>query len=289
MAEQTTGSGGLMDVDSKEFKDIESKLSGASQRVEAEDSKPEGHTPQVEEQTLTAKVAALEKELARVRGAKRDERDEEVVKLRERLAKMEGRLESAKSDGHKPIAEYEDTELLAFKHRWDDVLDQAREGGDSDKVKLAKANIRAIEQALLNRGKPKVESDEQTEDARKELAAIYEETLKDVPDLGDRNSELWKAAKEWHDAHPALMSRLGPLGDMMAVAKVVMKRPDLMKDVAKAARKDILSNIEKATDKAIKAGGGSPDLKGVPDFANMTTEEFEKVEHRMMAGLPLSG
>lgn len=246
-----------------------------------------------DESSLADKVSALEKELARVRSAKRDERDEEVVKLRERLAKMEGKLESSASGDRKSIKDYQNKELLAFKHQWDDVLDQARDSGDAEKVKTSKANIRAIEAELMDRGNPKTPasdpSSDDLEETRKELAAIYEETVKEVPDLADKNSELWKACKVWHDAHPALMKQLGPLGDMMAVSKVMIQQPELLKGLAVAARKEVIGNIEKATRQAIKSGGGATGVTAAPNFSAMSSDEFDKLEQRVMAGLPLTG
>jgi len=155
MADESAETGtGLMDVDSKEFKDIESKLTGApAEPARVETGKDAKALPLDESSaTLSGKVAALEKELARVRGVKRDERDEEVVKLRERLAKMEGKLEAGKPASEKTIADYKDKELLAFKHQWDDALDTHRDAGDHEKAKIAKANIRLIESELLERG-----------------------------------------------------------------------------------------------------------------------------------------
>lgn len=226
---------------------------------------------------LKNSIRGLKAELSRVRGQRTDSATE-ASELKERLARMEGRLDELKSSRQSDSAQdslkrLDDTKLLELDTAYEDELADARAVArlaerDGDTEGIAKANQR-ISQARQMRTMLKAEVTRrgearasQTKTASEEeallnteLEALFTDVYKVAPELSDRNSEIWKAGQAEYRKLPTLTKKLGPLGELIATAAAIAKNPQLL---SKKATEKVLSDIESITDKAFQKGGTAP-------------------------------
>lgn len=227
--------------------------------------------------TLKNSIRGLKAELSRVRG-QRTSSESEASDLKERLARMEGRLEEIKGSQHSTSAQdslkrLNDEKLLDMDTAYEDELADARavarlaeRDGDTDGI--AKANQR-ISQARQMRTLIKAEVARRTEEkvtTRKsaseeetalsgELENLFTDMYKVAPELADKNSELWKAGQAEYRKLPTLTKKLGPLGELIATAAAIAKNPNLL---SKKATEKILNDIEQVAEKSFQKGGTAP-------------------------------
>lgn len=250
--------------------------------------------------TLRNSIRGLKAELSRVRG-QRSHSETEASDLKERLARMEGRMEELKGSTQSTSAQDSlkklgEDKLLDLDTAYEDELADARavarlaeRDGDTDGV--VKANQR-INQARQMRTLIKAETARRVEDravAKKsaseeevtlstELETLFTDVYKAAPELADKNSEIWKAGQAEYRKLPTLTKKLGPLGELIATASAIAKNPHLL---SKKATEKVLSDIEGITDKAFQKGGTAPktgaktsnyslnSMKDVTDFEEM--------------------
>jgi len=249
---------------------------------------------------LRNSIRGLKAELSRVRG-QRSHSETEASDLKERLARMEGRMEELKGSSQSTSAQDSlkklgEDKLLDLDTAYEDELADARavarlaeRDGDTDGV--AKANQR-ISQARQMRTLIKAETARRVEDravAKKsaseeevtlstELETLFTDVYKAAPELADKNSEIWKAGQAEYRKLPTLTKKLGPLGELIATASAIAKNPHLL---SKKATEKVLNDIESITDKAFQKGGTAPkagvktsnytinSMKDVTDFEEM--------------------
>lgn len=281
-------------------KDVKEKKPASS--AEAEDDDDSG------EEKLRDKVEALQKELARVRKNK-NESGEEVQGLRESLARVQGQLETLvrageqKSDSAK-LSKYTEPQLVEGQTQWEDELldarDALREARKEDnkqaiaeasrQVAIAKNTLSAIRQELLDRtkrvGADQAKAQSEANKIVEEVVEMYDKAYESFPDLKDKDSEIWQAGNEEYLARPSLMKQLGPLGELVAVALAITTNPELVggKKQAKAARKELLSEINDKAESALLKGGGKTKSKSSTNFADMGGDDFDRIVHKIKMG-----
>lgn len=273
----------------------------ATSSVEAKETEKETEAASLEEQ-----VSGLTKELTRVRKS-RVTSDETVQELREQLAAVRGQLQSltAKdSSATNKLAKYSDEQLVHGQTEWEEELvdaraslRKAREDGNEASAErferaigVARATLNAVRTELLERTK-RVGADQakaQGEASRivQDVVSIYDRAYESFPGLKDKDSELWQAGNETYNANPALMRQLGPLGELVAVAIAIAENPKLVGGAkeAKAARKELLSEINTKAEKSLIKGGGKAKVKGAPEFDAMSPSDFDAMVNKIKLG-----
>lgn len=226
---------------------------------------------------LKNSIRGLKAELSRVR-SQRTTSESEASDLKERLARMEGRLEEIKGSqqnvsAQESIKRLNDEKLLEMDTAYEDELADARAVArlaerDNDQEGVAKANQRIaharqmrtlIKADLARRSEEKVttrnSAAEEESTLSNELETLFTDMYKTAPELADKNSELWKAGQAEYKKLPALTKKLGPLGELIATAAAIAKNPHLM---SKRATEKVLDDIERVADKSFHRGGAAP-------------------------------
>ena len=227
--------------------------------------------------TLKNSIRGLKAELSRVRSQRTDSATE-ASELKERLARMEGRLDELKSSKQSDSAldsvkRLNDEKLLELDTAYEDELADARAVArlaerDNDTEGVAKANQR-ISQArqmrtllkaeLTRRGEQRASqsksASEEEATLNTELETLFTDIYKVAPELSDKNSEIWKAGQAEYRKLPTLTKKLGPLGELIATASAIAKNPQLL---SKKATEKVLNDIENIADKAFQKGGTAP-------------------------------
>jgi predicted nucleic acid-binding Zn-ribbon protein len=269
---------------------------------------PEKVTPKVDEEpgddvgNLKEQVTGLKAELAKVRKQKSDSTDE-ASSLKERIANMEGQLKvladgktSATIEGK--LAQLTDSEVTRNRVAWEDERTDARvearlAAKDNDHVALQEANTRiAAADKMLNlyetekdhRAERKVTSKQAEFDDRKEVESnldnLFSSVYSEVPEMMNKDSEIWKAGLKEYQALPALMKRLGPLGELVAISSAIAKHPEL---VGKKVTQKVVANIEAAADKAFQKGGTAPTSTFKPVTTINSREDHQAFEAQVAA------
>lgn len=267
----------------------ETKDTPAKTEEKKSDAKAEA---KAEEKPESEEVKALKAELARVRGQKRSEKDEEVVNLRERLAKAEGQLDTLTKTDKKTERTYTRDELLTMKVDWTEVLAEGKGSGETEKVQQAKGQLLLIEKELEKQAtqardeaaKVKVEEDAAIND----LVHLYEEGLSYAPELNDRDSDFWKAAKAVYDKHTHGMKRLGGVGDLLAAAIVVLRERKNGTTSEAKARKDMANELETKVETALLKGSGGATTKPKLNVDTMSKADIEAIAEKLKSGQPIS-
>ena len=227
--------------------------------------------------TLKNSIRGLKAELSRVRSQRTDSATEAFA-LKERLARMEVRLDELKSSKQSDSAldsvkRLNDEKLLELDTAYEDELADARAVArlaerDNDTEGVAKANQR-ISQArqmrtllkaeLTRRGEQRASqsksASEEEATLNTELETLFTDIYKVAPELSDKNSEIWKAGQAEYRKLPTLTKKLGPLGELIATASAIAKNPQLL---SKKATEKVLNDIENIADKAFQKGGTAP-------------------------------
>lgn len=277
---------------------------------EKETSSPE-ESEDDDPKELQAKLDALTKELNRVRKGKA-ESSAEVQEVREQLANLKGQLEvmskgkSSEESGDNRLAKYTDEQLLQGQTEWEDTLydermaaRQARTDNDEsayNKAKrsegVAKTTLNSIRKELLERSKrvgaEQAKAQTEASELVTEIAGLYEEAYEAFPGLKEKGSDIWNAGNEVYNRHPKLMKQLGPMAELVATALAITENPKLIPgggaSKVKEARKDLLTEINAQAEKSFIKGKGTPNKKGVTDFAAMPAREFEGLIHKLKQG-----
>lgn len=293
------------------FPTPESKDTTKTDETDKEDPASSADGEVEDPKELRAKFDALTKELNRVRKGK-NESSAEVQEVREQLANLQGQLEvmSKGSAANQPdanrLAKYTDEQLLQGQTEWEDSLYEQRDAmrrarADSDETAytkasrdlgVAKATLTTIRAELLERSKrvgaEQAKAQSETSELVNEISGLYEEAYKNLPDLKDKDSELWKAGNEVFKRSPKLMKQLGPLAELVATTIALSENPKLIpgggaKQV-KDARKDLLTEINAQAEKSLIKGKGSPNKKVITDFDAMAKTDFESLIHKLKQG-----
>jgi hypothetical protein len=241
----------------------------------------EDETDEVDPVALKAQVKGLQAELARRRGNA------------DRVDALEHEITALKTKATQPTNEYMwvqklDDEGLASKSvDWDDELADARakygraeDAGDEkamerqgQRILTAKKTQAAFRRELMDRTKREHEQaqslHDETQSIQAEITDMHEAVADLLPDLMMKDSEVWKAGNEEYINHPALMKQLGPLGEVVAAAMAVVRNPALVENkTTPAARRDVLSSLEKTIKKSLSTGAASPTRTRMSDVAS---------------------
>ncbi len=230
-------------------------------------------------------------ELKRVRKLNAEKSDE-VQGVKERLAKMEGKLEAGSGGETTPeqkLAKYNDRELVKLQMQWEDEKDTARAEDDATALSKSKANIETIRLELHRRSTASAaqasEGKAEEEAILTEAATLIKEAVEAWPDLENEDSEIFKASKAEFDSKPKVYRQLGVFADVVAAASAVAKNPKLVgtgRD--KAVRKEVLEDLTKAADKAVHSGGGGTGIKPGLNVDAMSTDDVEAMAERLKGG-----
>jgi predicted nucleic acid-binding Zn-ribbon protein len=258
---------------------------------------------------LQAKLSALTKELSRVRKSK-TESSVEVQEVREQLANLQGQLNvMSKTKGtdevpENRLAKYTDEQLLQGQTEWEESVTEAsyakrKARTDADDAayekaekaaNTAKSTLIAIRKELLERtkrvGAEQAKAQSETSELVQEIAGLYENAYSVLPDLKDKDSELWKAGNEVYNRHTKLMKQLGPMAELVATSIAITENPKLLPggNQGKAARKDLLKEINDHVETSLIKGKGTPNKKVTTDFAALPKAQFEKLIHDLKQG-----
>jgi len=258
--------------------------------VKAADSEPTDDKKTEEKPPTAEEHKAVMAELKRVRKLNAEKSDE-VQGVKERLAKMEGKMEAGSGGGSakEKLASYDDRALVKLQMQWEDERDTARTGDDAPALSEAKANIEAIRVELHERSTSSAakasEDKADNEAVLNEAAALVKDAVDAWPDLQNEDSDIYKAAREEFQSKPRVYKQLGVFADMVAVSAAITKNPKLIgtgRD--KAVRKEVVGEIQKAAEKAVHAGGGGTGVKPSIDVEAMTSEDIEAAAERIKAG-----
>lgn len=237
-------------------------------------------------------VSGLKAELKRVRATNK-ERSSEVQEVRERLAKMEGRLEAG-AGGIEPsveskLAKYSDEDLINLQMTHEDKRAEAKEAGDTDAMAKARANVTLLRVELHARQAraAKQASEDATDDAEMldQASIVVKDALVAWPELKNEDSDISKACQVEFDKSPKMYKKLGIFADIVAIQAAVSKNPKLMgtgRD--KAVRKEVVNELEKAAEGAVHSGGGGTSVKTSVNIDAMTGEDIEAAAERIKAG-----
>lgn len=260
---------------------------------------------------LEAQVRGLKAELKRRQG-----NAEKIAELEQELAYVTGKLEvlatkkatdSQTDELNTALQGLDDSTLSSKEIDWSAELtsalskyDRAEEIGNTEemgrqaqRIYNAKRVIKAIRAEVVARTERKVtQNKEQEQEAttlKTELDTMVNVIKELAPEMLVEGSELWKAGKAEYDAHPAMMKRMGPAGELVAAALAVVKNPHLVgAKSAKEVRKSVLDQIDKGFGKALKTGGAAAPSTGRTMDLNVGTREgmeaFNKVVEQIKGG-----
>jgi len=262
-----------------------------------------------DEGDLDARVKALKRELKRVRDSKREDEDR-VAKLQDEISSLKTEMQKAKAapagDEKGRIQEALDklseeqieNQLVDWTDELADArarLTQAEDKGDEAKIEQAKARIAKArivlamaKETLKQKSKlafdQKAGAEAEKSEIAKEIDGIFKVYIENFPELEDKDSKLWIAGNEMYNKHPALMKRLGPIGQLVAVSLAVSADPKLVGKDASKVRKDLLHNIEEAAQKSLVTGGkgGGKGKAPVVDVNNL--DAFEAYIEKIKSG-----
>lgn len=286
----------------------EKEPGSAPDEVETEKESDEKEDPSKEEdkdESEPSSVKALRKELKRVRAANR-EKDEKLESLEAKvnqLAEKSDTKELSEKDRQVvKLTKMSDTDFKRVSNEWrDELVDataklhvaQARgdaEAEESAKQRVARAKVAQdlLDEAKEKRAEVTVRSKEKEDEERghieESLAAIQDDFLKTLPALKDHESEAFKAGEREYNRHKALMQKMGPMGQMLAVALAIIRNPKLVGRDAVAARKELINNVEEAASKALETGvKGGTKGKGI-QMPEPGTQSFEDFIERLKSG-----
>ena len=286
----------------------EKEPGSAPDEVETEKESDEKEDPSKEEdkdESEPASVKALRKELKRVRAANR-EKDEKLESLEAKvnqLAEKSDTKELSEKDRQVvKLTKMSDPDFKRVSNEWrDELVDataklhvaQARgdaEAEESAKQRVARAKVAQdlLDEAKEKRAEVTVRSKEKEDEERghieESLAAIQDDFLKTLPALKDHESDAFKAGEREYNRHRALMQKMGPMGQMLAVALAIIRNPKLVGRDAVAARKELINNVEEAASKALETGvKGGTKCKGI-QMPEPGTQSFEDFIERLKSG-----
>jgi chromosome segregation ATPase len=282
----------------KDEKKASSAKGEETKGIPAKDTQDED---EVDVTKLQNQLRGLKAELTRVRD-QRSHSTNEATELRDRIAKLEGRLEERKTSSGPSLESVSDDRLVDLEVAYADELADARAlahqaTAQDDKAGLAEASkritsardiLKQLKVENRRREEVRVASRQGAVDESKslqgELEDLYTEMFKAIPELADANSEIRKAGQKEYEKLPTLMKKLGPLGEMIATAAAIAKNPAMS---GKKQTEKVLENIEKAADKAFSRGA-APQAGSVPFHVNVNSREgvnqFEEMVRKVKLG-----
>lgn len=251
---------------------------------------------------LEAQVEGLKAELSRRRG-----NSERVEVLEQQLEELRIQAKKgAENDAYAWVMKLDDDDLVSKQTDWEDELADARarygraeEAGDEkslerhgQRILVAKKTLAAFRKEGLarvtRRQKEAVDTENEVNSIQEEITSMHSAVTEAYPDLLKQDTPLWKAGDQEFRSHPALMKRLGPLGEVVAAAMAIVKNPTLVqaKGVA-AGRKTVIDGLEKAVKSQLSTGASAPRVNAAPEI-NIDSQEglarFEAMIAKLKGG-----
>lgn len=249
------------------------------------------------------KAKALAKELKRVRALNR-EHEQKVTTLEKDVEELKTKA-SKPTDPESQIVDkmtaMKEEEFSSLHQRWSDELGDAKAAhaeakarGDEAGTAEALARIKSAQsanalcvKAVSTRATAKAEAEAKTKaeiaTLETELTGIKASYDEAFPELANKSSAIFKAGLAQYKAHQTLMSKLGPVAELVATALAVIKNPKLVGRDPSTVRKEVVNNIEEAVSNALKPGGVGTSKGGkanaIPTFK--TTEDFNEYIERI--------
>ncbi len=273
------------------------------EKVEAKDVKetPEVSSTQVKvepekEPDSEAQIKGLKAELSRRQG-----NADKVHELEVELARLQGEMKSTKTTVDPlmdAIQKLDDKDVLDRQTDWEAELsiatakwERAEDAQNQDALRLAgeritraKSMLSLLRREVMERSDRKHTArsvqEKETQTLTTELTGMYDSVAEAFPAFNEEGSDLWNAGQEVYKANPALMTKLGPAGEVVAAAMAIIKFPNLVKGGDAATRKDVLKKIDKGFGKVLSTGGNSPSSSRSVDYSNAvgTSEGLAKFE-----------
>ena len=276
---------------------FEARLQGADVgdgNSESDDAQPSGktegregaqegaETPEDNLDDLKKERDALKKELARVREDKRGGR-ERIEKLESELQEVRQKIEKPKEN---PLDTWDLKTTYQQARAWRAKVDQAKEAGDLETVKVAEHNLAMIEDAIPDKIEQAQDSRGKTHDSERQIEnsvnSVTDLTLDKFPDLENPKSEIFEQAEEEINdpKFAALNQSLGKtLASHFAFYRMILKNPDILK--GKVSKENVLKNVNKSLTKASMSPGAKN--AAVPRVS-MSDEDGDKVFDELLRG-----
>lgn len=278
---------------------------------EAVTESPSESTPEVDddkdvkeaEASDDPKAKALAKELKRVRALNRDH-EQKVTALEKDVAALKVKAEKptdADSQIVDKMVEMNDEKFSTLHQQWSEELADAKatyalakERGDEAETKEAHRRVETAQKAnalCVKAASGRATAKATAESAAKAEIATLETELTGIkasydeafPELANKSSAIFNAGLAQYKAHQTLMSKLGPVAELVATALAVIKNPKLVGRDPSTVRKEVVNNIEEAVSNALKPGGVGTSKGGkasaIPTFK--TTEDFNEYIERI--------
>lgn len=255
-------------------------------------------------------IRGLKAEMTRIRNAK-SESEGEASNLKERLAKLEGRLEEIRESqpsksAQEAIKKLTDDKLIELHTSYEDeladaraVARQAERDGDREAINQANERITNARKMLtLMKGEQNErvkaasrqarEADDEQSRLGSELETLFTDVFAAAPELADKESDLWKAGQAEYAKLPTLTKKMGPIGELIAISAAIAKNPGLIGKKAGDKQIDkMLDKIESAADKAFNKGGTAPQAGKIPSYSinsQADVADFEEQVRRIKMG-----
>ena len=232
-------------------------------------------------ENLKAQVKGLQAELTRRRG-----NSDRVDELQTELQALKTKLETPASTKLAWMQKLDDDDLASKQTDWDDELADARaryaraeDAGDDrnlekhgQRILTAKEVLSAFRKETRERTN-QVLTNQKNQDTlvnsiSAELTDMQTTVDELMPELRVRDSAAWTAGKEEYDAHPTLMTQLGPFGEVVACALAIIKNPELAtKKSASSARKDVVNSLERSVKRSLTTGVSAATTPRNVDYA----------------------
>lgn len=257
------------------------------------------HEEPTDPASLRKQIGGLKAELSRRKGQadKVAVLESKIDELTQRLASntvQPGKQVDAVSEA---IDKLDDKALIDRQTDWEEELVESRislsqamddtsKKEASDRVKWAKhvlGKIRvSLKDRVLSQMHQSINQRDNTAQIQNEVNTLFDTVSQRYPELADRQSELWKSAKDEYDTLPNTMRALGELGEIVAVAAAIGKNPALVTKNGNE-RKELLNELSTLSTRAPRGRTSADFTKGV-NVESMSLPDFEKYIEKLKAG-----
>ncbi len=135
-------------------------------------------------------------------------------------------------------------DLLDAQDQLDEALYEAKQQEDQERVSKIRQAKRKVQQEILSRPNKQAKVEESTSKAQKQWKDLEAAVMDALPEIKQKDSQVYKAAEQFAKENPELMSTLGEVGGLVAIASSIVKLNKGSKQ-GKSATKDIVKEMEK--------------------------------------------
>jgi len=231
--------------------------------------------PAVEDTETVAEVVEEEEEVSphdqdpatiaenkRLRAKNRD-LNEETQKLREDMARTNGRLDelSKQETGGQQTVDQQiqsatEEGLLAAKQNLELKMFEASQEGNRETYERLVAGKGMVEKEIMARQTARLQ-DQSGPTAQSQFVKVRDQLTERHPDVLREGSPFQKAIQTFMNDNQALMKQLGPLGELMAISSVIGLQPEIMSKTSGNVAKKIETGIQQVVQNAVGHRGSS--------------------------------